>query len=105
MVLIIFILTFLTFQIKCMKILLYGNIYDVPILPNFNIDKCGNKNNFTFTRDKNTINFDIIFIHFLEHDSFWKIYKRFNIKQKKIMIIYVLVTISIILGTATSCVE
>lgn len=85
------IFSFILFS-KSLKILIYGKFWDHLLLKNFNISNCENTENVTISRDLYSQDFDIIIIHFVEHDEYLESYKTYNNTQKKIMILVVFVS-------------
>lgn len=73
------------------KILIYGSFYNRTLLRKLDKNKCPNGKNYKITRKGDTIDFDIVILHFTKHNEFIRKYLTYNITKKRIMIIHVFV--------------
>ncbi|KAF1741187.1 hypothetical protein MXB_3243 [Myxobolus squamalis] len=86
------------------KILLYRSFYGKKLMPDLESSSCQTFHQFVIIRSNNIVNFDIVILHFTEHNLFMKNYLKTNSSTKKIMILFTYVSFDkLYLGTASFC--
>ncbi|KII69068.1 hypothetical protein RF11_02857 [Thelohanellus kitauei] len=67
-------------------ILIYGTFYDHVLLPHLTGIGCEHSHLFSVKRSNKVVDFDIIILHFIDHDRFMTEYLKRNFTSRKIMI-------------------
>uniref|UniRef100_A0A6G3MFC6 Fucosyltransferase n=1 Tax=Henneguya salminicola TaxID=69463 RepID=A0A6G3MFC6_HENSL len=69
-------------------ILIYRFYYDQILIPELEIKKCPQSKKFIIIRSETVVDFDIVILHFMEHEDFMKEYLTTKDRSKKIMILF-----------------
>ncbi|KII71047.1 hypothetical protein RF11_14673 [Thelohanellus kitauei] len=79
-------------------ILIYGTFYDHVLLPHLTGIGCEHSHLFSVKRSNKVVDFDIIILHFIDHDRFMTEYLKRNFTSRKIMIVLTYVIVFLTLG-------